>query len=105
VHEGVARAHRGFDNAAVRIVDSRTIELIERTGEKVIERERASLPHMMAWQIKLRFHRVTQLNRMIPYDCTENDRNPVVSGREADNRAALTLPYPADPNRRLAASD
>jgi len=36
---------------------------------------------MMAWQIKLRFHRVTQLNRMIPYDCTENDRNPVVDGK------------------------
>ena len=34
-----------------------------------------------AWQITLRFHRVTQLNRMIPYDCTENDRNPVVNGK------------------------
>jgi hypothetical protein len=34
-----------------------------------------------AWQITLRFHRVSQLNRMIPYDCTENDRNPVVDGK------------------------
>ena len=34
-----------------------------------------------AWHITLRFHRVAQLNRMIPYDCTENDRNPVVDGK------------------------
>jgi hypothetical protein len=25
--------------------------------------------------------RVAPLNRMIPYDCTENDRNPVVKGK------------------------
>ena len=33
------------------------------------------------WQITLRFKRVTQMNRMLPYDCTENDRNPVVDGK------------------------
>lgn len=33
------------------------------------------------WHITLRFQRVAQLNRLTPYDCTENDRNPVVDGK------------------------
>lgn len=33
------------------------------------------------WRMTLRFHRVAQLNRLTPYDCTENDRNPVVDGK------------------------
>jgi hypothetical protein len=33
------------------------------------------------WHITLRYVRVAPLNRMIPYDCTENDRNPVVKGK------------------------
>ena len=33
------------------------------------------------WQMTLKFHRVVELKRMIPYDCTENDRNPVVDGK------------------------
>lgn len=33
------------------------------------------------WQIVLRFKRLTEMSRMLPYDCTENDRNPVVDGK------------------------
>jgi hypothetical protein len=33
------------------------------------------------WQITLRFKRLTEMSRMLPYDCTENDRNPVVDGK------------------------
>ena len=33
------------------------------------------------WHMTLRFLRVAQLDRMIPYDCTENDRNPLVNGK------------------------
>ncbi|HEY6922208.1 MAG TPA: hypothetical protein VI653_01975 [Steroidobacteraceae bacterium] len=33
------------------------------------------------WRITLKFQRVAQLNRLTPYDCTENDRNPVVDGK------------------------
>ena len=32
------------------------------------------------WRIRLTFTRVTGLNRVIDYDCSENDRNPVVNG-------------------------
>ena len=103
MHEGVARAHRGFDNAAVRIVDSRTIELIERTGEKVIERESFTTSHDgLANQIE-----VSSRDAVESHDSLRlhRERSQSGSGREADNRAALTLPYPADPNRRLAVSD
>jgi hypothetical protein len=34
-----------------------------------------------AWNLTLRYRRVTEMNRMIPADCTENDRNPVVDGK------------------------
>jgi hypothetical protein len=33
------------------------------------------------WHITLRFKRAMAINRMLPYDCTENDRNPVVDGK------------------------
>jgi len=33
------------------------------------------------WTLTLRYRRVTEMNRMIPADCTENDRNPVVDGK------------------------
>jgi len=33
------------------------------------------------WRMTLRFKRVTELNRLVEYNCTENDRNPVVEGK------------------------
>jgi hypothetical protein len=33
------------------------------------------------WRMKLTFKRVAELNRVVEYDCTENDRNPVVDGK------------------------
>jgi hypothetical protein len=33
------------------------------------------------WRIRLTYRRVTNLDRMIYHNCTENDRNPVVDGR------------------------
>jgi hypothetical protein len=33
------------------------------------------------WTVKIRYRRVTDLPRMINYDCSENDRNPIVDGK------------------------
>ncbi len=33
------------------------------------------------WRITLRYRRLPDMNRMIAYDCIENDRNPVVNGK------------------------
>jgi hypothetical protein len=33
------------------------------------------------WQVTLHFHRVTGLDRLMVYDCTENDRNPIIDGK------------------------
>ena len=33
------------------------------------------------WRITEIYGRATDLNRMIGFDCTENDRNPVVNGK------------------------
>lgn len=33
------------------------------------------------WSITLRYKRLRNMSRMVPYDCAENDRNPVVDGK------------------------
>ena len=33
------------------------------------------------WQITIRYHRIMSLDRFIEFNCTENDRNPIVNGR------------------------
>ena len=33
------------------------------------------------WLLTLNFKRVGEMNRLLPYDCTENERNPVVDGK------------------------
>jgi hypothetical protein len=33
------------------------------------------------WLLTLNFKRVREMNRLLPYDCTENERNPVVDGK------------------------
>ncbi len=32
------------------------------------------------WKLSIRYQRVTGIDRMLPTDCTENDRNPIVNG-------------------------
>ena len=41
------------------------------------------------WRIKLTYKRVTQMDRLLDWDCTENERNPVVDGK-------MTITSPAD---------
>jgi hypothetical protein len=33
------------------------------------------------WHVSIRYKRVTDVDRMIPSNCTENDRNPIVNGK------------------------
>ena len=33
------------------------------------------------WMMTLQFKRLTHMQRMLPYDCTENERNPIVDGQ------------------------
>ena len=33
------------------------------------------------WQLRFVFKRQPEMTRMIPTDCTENDRNPVIDGK------------------------
>jgi hypothetical protein len=57
----------------VRLVSRDVLE-----NEMTIE-DPATLAH--PWTVKIRYHRVTDLGRMTNYDCSENDRNPVVDGK------------------------
>jgi hypothetical protein len=57
----------------VRLVDANTLEDKLRIDDPV------AFTH--PWDITLRYSRVTEMNRMIPTNCTENDRNPVVDGK------------------------
>jgi hypothetical protein len=33
------------------------------------------------WHMALEFKRVPEMNRMLPFDCSENDRNPIIDGK------------------------
>ncbi len=33
------------------------------------------------WKLSIRYKRVMDIDRMLPTDCTENDRNPIVNGK------------------------
>ncbi|HEV2702531.1 MAG TPA: hypothetical protein VGV09_12920 [Steroidobacteraceae bacterium] len=63
----------------VRLIDADTLQ-----DEMIIDDpQRFSHP----WQISIRYRRVTDVDRLIPVECTENDRDQVVNG-------ALTIVAP-----------
>ena len=33
------------------------------------------------WKVVIQYRRLTDIDRLLPYDCEENDRNPVVDGK------------------------
>jgi hypothetical protein len=57
----------------LRQVDADTIE----DDMTIDDPQRFSKP----WQVKFRFSRLPGMDRMIDYDCGENDRNPLVGGK------------------------
>jgi hypothetical protein len=57
----------------LRQVDKDTIE-----NEMTIE---DPLRFAKPWQVRFRFSRLPGMDRMIEYDCDENDRNPIVDGK------------------------
>jgi len=63
---------------------ARFTERLRRTDTNTLEDrleidDPAALTH--PWTLTLRFTRVTEMNRMIPTNCVENDRNPVIDGK------------------------
>lgn len=63
---------------------ARFTERFRRVSETVLEDEMTvEDPVALAkpWVMTLKFRKVTDLDRMPPHDCSENDRNPVVDGK------------------------
>jgi hypothetical protein len=63
---------------------ARVIERIRLVSKDLLENEMTIHdPVTLAkpWTVKLRYHRVTDMPRMLHYDCTENERNPIVDGK------------------------
>jgi hypothetical protein len=63
---------------------ARFTERLRRTDANTLEDQLtiddpARLAH--PWTVLLRFTRVTEMNRMIPTNCVENDRNPIIDGK------------------------
>ena len=60
------------------------IERFRMTDEDTLE-DRMTIEDPVAlakpWAMTLQFKRLRNMHRMLPYDCTENERNPVVDGR------------------------
>jgi hypothetical protein len=59
-------------------------ERVRLVGANVLEDEMTiedPVTFARPWTVKIRYHRVTDLDRMVNYDCMENDRNPVVDGK------------------------
>ena len=44
------------------------------------------------WAMTLQFKRLSRMQRLLPYDCTENERNPVVDGK-------VTISPPREPKQ------
>lgn len=63
---------------------ARFTEWLRRTDTNTLE-DRLEIDDPTAlihpWTLTLRFTRVTEMNRMIPTNCVENDRNPVIDGK------------------------
>ena len=63
---------------------ARFIERIRRADANTLE-DRMTIEDPVAfaqpWQLRFVFKRQPEMTRMIPTDCTENDRNPVIDGK------------------------
>ncbi len=60
------------------------IEHIRMVGQDELE-DRMTIEDPIAfarsWQMTFVYRRLTDIDRLVPYDCEENDRNPVVNGK------------------------
>jgi hypothetical protein len=62
----------------------RFTERIRLAGDRALENQLTihdPVAFTRPWQLTLKYRKVTDLDRMIHYDCTENDRNPVEDGK------------------------
>ena len=57
----------------LRLIDADTLQ----NDLTIDDPQRFSHP----WQIAIRYKRVTDVDRLIPVDCTENDRDEIVNGK------------------------
>ena len=91
-----AKGATGVVPATVTVSERFTSPLVKLSDQaKFTERLRLATPDRLEneltiedpvalerpWHLKLSYRRVTNLDRMIYHNCTENDRNPVVDGR------------------------
>jgi hypothetical protein len=81
----LATAPLRFSSPNVRLSEqARFTERIRLVGPDRLENDlTVEDPVALAspWRMKLTYRRVRNLDRMIHFDCAENDRNPVVDGR------------------------
>lgn len=64
--------------------EARFTERIRRVSEDRLENEMTiedPVTLSRPWVVKLKYRKVTDLDRLPPHDCSENDRNPVVDGK------------------------
>ena len=83
--ERVASAPLRFSSPLVKLSDrARFTEKLRLVSEDRLE-DQITVDDPIAlekpWQLTLSYRRVTNLDRMIDFNCTENDRNPVVDGK------------------------
>jgi hypothetical protein len=83
--ERVASAPLRFSSPLVKLSDrARFTERLRLVSKDRLE-DQITVEDPVAlekpWQLTLSYRRVTNLDRMIDFNCTENDRNPVVDGK------------------------
>jgi len=77
------RAHRGDPGSALSD-QAHFIERIRMVSANELENRmtiEGPVAFVRPWQITIRYHRIMSLDRFIEFNCTENDRNPIVNGR------------------------
>lgn len=63
---------------------ARFTERIRQVGKDKLENQLTihdPVAFVRPWQLTLMYRKVTDLDRMIAYDCTQNDRNPIIEGK------------------------
>ena len=87
VIDTVARKSEPLAPRASRSVLSEAAHFTERlrrvSREEIDDELTIDDPTTLAhsWRLILKFKRLADVDRLLPYDCTENDRNPVVDGK------------------------
>ncbi len=84
LNDGDKIVHIPVPGIAELSVQARFTERLEQVGKDTLQ-DRMTIDDPLrfahSWSLAIRYKRVTDVDRLIEVDCSENERNPVVDGK------------------------